>query len=67
MRRIEEFECYEAENPEDIAASAHHKIDILAELLLEKGLFTPEELKAKMDEMAIVDEATDEEEVDGDQ
>jgi hypothetical protein len=64
MGDIDEFECYEADTPEDIAYAAHHKIDVLTELLVSKGIISASDLKAKLDELAIVDEDSDEEEVD---
>lgn len=63
MADIDEFECFDATTPDEIARAAHHKIDILAELLVDKGIITKKELLEKMDEMAIVDEVSDEEEV----
>jgi polyhydroxyalkanoate synthesis regulator phasin len=64
MDILEEFKAYEAESPEDVSYMAHHKIDVLVELLVAKGLISKEELKAKMDELAVVDEVSDEEEID---
>lgn len=64
MDDLEEFEMTEAENTEQVALLAHHKISIIARLLIDKGIISASDLTAKELELASVDEETDEEEVD---
>jgi len=59
----EKFEDYEEESAYDVAFLAHHKIDTLIEVLIEKGIITEEEIRKKSEELSVVDEESDEEDI----
>lgn len=52
------------ESAHDVAFLAHHKIDTLIEVLIEKGIVKEDDLRKKSEELSVVDEDADEEEPD---